>query len=485
MPCYITAAKSWSIGDVVAGITVAATSLPQYIAYAELAGLAGHKGLTTSAPPIIAFAFITGSPCLCIGVTSITALMAHATLRGAEYKEANGEEAWIDLLSAYAMLVGLASLLLALSGASKLASLIPGPVKAGWKLGFALTVVGAQTAGAVFARGNATVKKNCILPSMSADGMPIAGGAAAMYRLGWTLTHPHMWDAFAAGLTLLTLFMVLRAKTALQRALRLPGVEVIIATAVGALLAMSLGYTGDIVGVAPTPPSTGDSEDFNPLALVTNWVRRWPWELPVAEVANRLGGWHAVLISTVAFSAVDFLAIISVEAEKPPPGGWSPARELAGQGIGCMVSGMAGSAPIGGSLSRSMVAGMTGAASPIMGLVSGLATAVLAFPQVAALLAPTPKAVLAAIVLAAVLPGVVKPKDVLKLKGADAAVAWCTALASCFSDPTKGFGVGLVLYTLLFMFRKAGSKVEPQVEPTVEPKVKRNETCTPEKAKGA
>lgn len=449
MPVYITSPTSWSVGDVVAGVTVAATSLPQYIAYAELAGLAGHRGLTTSAPPIVGFAFLTGSPCLCIGVTSITALMAHATLRGAEYKETYGEEAWVDLLGAYAVLVGIASIVLAISGAAKLAGYIPGPVKGGWKLGFALTVVGAQTAGAVFGNGNATLKKSCALPINPLDGAPIAGGAAAMYRLGWTLTHPHYWDPAAAGLTVLTLFILMKMKGLLQKVFRLPGVEVIIATALGAVLAVALGYGGDVVGVAPAPPAKDGGADVGLAAMATSWARRMPWELPFADVAERLGGWPWVVISATAFAAVDFLAIISVEAEKPPPGGWSPARELAGQGLGCVISGMAGSAPVGGSLSRSMVAGMTGANSPIMGLVSGIATLVLAFPQVAALLAPTPKAVLSAVVLAAVLPGVVNPKDVLKLKSTDAIVAWATAVASCATDPTKGFGVGLALHLVM------------------------------------
>merc|ERR1712039_570422 len=132
-----------------------------------------------------------------------------------------------------------------------------------------------------------------------------------------------------------------------------------------------------------------------------------------------------------------------------------PSNELAGQGVGCICSGMLGSAPIGGSLSRSMVAELTGATSPLMGFVSGIATLLLAFPQVGALLAPTPKSVLAAVVLAAVLPGVLNPKDLLKLRGVDATIAWMTTAAVCVTDPTNGFGVGLVAFVLVRAFQKA------------------------------
>merc|ERR1719163_535768 len=88
---------------------------------------------------------------------------------------------------------------------------------------------------------------------------------------------------------------------------------------------------------------------------------------------------------------------------------------------------------------------MTGASSPIMGLICGIVTMMLSFPAIATMLAPTPKSVLAAVVLAAVLPSVLYPKDLLKFKGTDAVVAWSTAFASAFTDPTMGFGIGLAV----------------------------------------
>eukprot|EP00746_Dinoflagellata_sp_MGD_P080943 gnl/MRDRNA2_/MRDRNA2_32249_c0_seq1.p1 gnl/MRDRNA2_/MRDRNA2_32249_c0~~gnl/MRDRNA2_/MRDRNA2_32249_c0_seq1.p1 ORF type:complete len:126 (-),score=32.01 gnl/MRDRNA2_/MRDRNA2_32249_c0_seq1:87-464(-) len=107
---------------------------------------------------------------------------------------------------------------------------------------------------------------------------------------------------------------------------------------------------------------------------------------------------------------------------------------------------MAGSAPVGGSLSRSMIAGISGASSPLMGLACGVATCCLAFPSVSMVMAPTPKAILAAIVLAAVLPGVLYPKDMLKMKAGDAFVGWGTCIGSLWMDPTKGFFLGLAMY---------------------------------------
>mmetsp|Transcript_43178 Transcript_43178/g.101500 ORF Transcript_43178/g.101500 Transcript_43178/m.101500 type:complete len:455 (+) Transcript_43178:113-1477(+) len=444
MPSLLSV-RSWSLGDVVAGVTVASTSLPQYIAYAELAGLPGHQGLKTSGPPVMSFAFFTDSPTLCVGVTSITALMAHAALGGAEYREAYGDERWADLLGTFAVLVGICSMVLGLGGATKAAAHIPDPVKTGWKYGFAATVVAAQTAGAVFNRGGATVKKLCVLP-IGPNGLQISGGAAAMYRLGWVLTHPYVWDGFPVVLSAVTLAIVFKAKKPLVQLLKLPGLEVILAMLVGTGMALAYKYSGDTVGRVPASKSEPLNFD-DPVRLMTSWVRRWPWDMPWNELADRLGGWPYAIASAAAFAAVDFLAILSVVPS-------APAKELVGQGVGCVVSGMVGSAPIGGSLSRSMVAGMTGASSPLSGLVSGFSTLILAFPEVSAYLAPTPKAVLAAIVLAAVLPTVVMPKDMLKLKGLDVLSGWVTAIASLLTDPTIGFGVGLALHACLATIRK-------------------------------
>lgn len=468
----MVAPSAWrdaSLGDVIAGATVAATSLPQYIAYAELAGLSGLHGLRTSGPPLVVFAFVTRSPLLSIGVTSITAIMAHATLRGAEYREVYGDEAWIDLLGAFATLVGLVSFVLGLLGATRLASLLPGAVRSGWKLGFALVVVASQGAGAFFGEGARFVKARCVLPHLGSagGGTPISGGAAAMYRLAWTLCQPQLWDPSTLALSALALAMVLWGRPLLGRALRavtrrkalepMVGAEVVVATVATTLMATVLGYQGGIVGTMPAsaslPDASNENEGYDEVAaqalrLLTFWVRRWPWEMPWQELAARLGGWPWAVASAVAFAGVDFLAIVSV-VDSGPLG-----QEMYGQGVGCIVSGMAGSAPIGGSLSRSLVARMTGASSPLAGLVNGLCTMALALPYVAGWLAPMPKAVLAAVVLAAVLPSVAYPKELLQLAGADAAVAWTTCGVCALTDPTKGFIAGIALHALLRPFRR-------------------------------
>ncbi|OLP90393.1 hypothetical protein AK812_SmicGene28048 [Symbiodinium microadriaticum] len=169
-------------------------------------------------------------------------------------------------------------------------------------------------------------------------------------------------------------------RSLLKRLLRLPGVE-------ERTLGGKDGYQGDVVGEPPRGAKQRYTDQLDPTISMGHANR-------TAETVQRLGGWPYAVLSAVAFAGVDYLAIISVEAERPAPGGSRPTRELAGQGIGCIASGMAGSAPVGGSLTRSMLAGMIGKgdelmpmnnlgiAGRLMGLVCGFATMGLAFPQV-------------------------------------------------------------------------------------------------------
>ena len=119
------------VRDLVSGAIMAATSVPQLIAYAETVGYAGYRGLTTAGPTLMAWGFTTGGPFLNSGVTSITALMAKSDLNGEAFMAEHGEEAYVELVAAYSMYVGIASIFLALVGFGKLASYVPKSVRTG------------------------------------------------------------------------------------------------------------------------------------------------------------------------------------------------------------------------------------------------------------------------------------------------------------------------------------------------------------------
>lgn len=113
---------------------MAATSVPQLIAYAETVGYSGYRGLATAGPPLFAWGLVTGSPFMNAGVTSITALMAKTDLDGESYVAEYGEEEYVNLVAAYSLYVGLASVLLAVVGFGKLAQRVPKTVRSGFKV---------------------------------------------------------------------------------------------------------------------------------------------------------------------------------------------------------------------------------------------------------------------------------------------------------------------------------------------------------------
>ena len=113
---------------------MAATSVPQLVAYAQSVGYASYRGLSTAGPLLFAWGLTTGSPFMSCGVTSITALMAKADLDGENFIAEHGEEAYVNLVSAYSIWVGLCSAVLGLIGFGKLASMVPKVVSKGFKV---------------------------------------------------------------------------------------------------------------------------------------------------------------------------------------------------------------------------------------------------------------------------------------------------------------------------------------------------------------
>ena len=113
---------------------MAATSVPQLVAYAETVGYASYRGLATAGPSLFTWGLVTGSPFMSCGVTSITALMAKSDLDGESYVAEYGEEEYVKLVAAYSLWVGACSILLGLLGFGKLAALVPKTVSKGFKV---------------------------------------------------------------------------------------------------------------------------------------------------------------------------------------------------------------------------------------------------------------------------------------------------------------------------------------------------------------
>ena len=286
------------------------------------------------------------------------------------------------------------------------------------------------------------------------NALPAATGAVNVASFFFGLLHPQYWAPITTIIFLACTVIVMKGSQFLPKSFP-PGMEVIIATAAATLYSMNFDYEGGVVGEIPAlDPDAGislfDGMIRLPVEIVD--VRGLITDVPITErcFAN---SWIMLMISASLFAAVNFLSIMGIasgfETENDIP--WSAPRELMAQGVSCGVAAAVGSAPVSGSMSRSLVSRMTGTTSQMACLVTALFWIYL-LPFMS-IMSPTPKASLSAVIVSAVLKTVLIPKDLLKLQGLDAVIGWSTGITTALTSPTIGFGAGLVFYVSLSLFR--------------------------------
>jgi MFS superfamily sulfate permease-like transporter len=441
---------------------MAATSVPQLIAYAETVGYAGSRGLATAGPPLAAWGLATGSPYLNAGVTAVTALMAKADLNGEAYKQEHGEEEYVYLVAAYSLYIGIASLILAAVGFGRLARKVPQPVRAGFKWGCSIGVLFAASSNGFFARGAKQLKQNMAGSVWKAPVQSMQStlpGAAQVASFLYTITHFWEWSVYPAIIFVLGTLFILKSSKILPKWLP-PGSEVIILTAVATLYSMYGNYPGDTVGeIPPADPNVGINIAGLHLPVETLDWRRLIFDTPIHKPFGN--SYILMFITALLFAAINFLSLMGIAAGFETDNGipWSAERELSAQGWSNLAAAAVGSAPVSGSLSRSLVSRMTGTTSSFACIITALCW--ICLQPYMSIMTPTPKAALSAVIVSAVITGVAKPKDLQRLTGQDKMIGWVTGVVTMLTNPTQGFAFGLIFYyAMSYMQSKQSKSVE-------------------------
>ncbi|MEM8707991.1 MAG: SulP family inorganic anion transporter [Actinomycetota bacterium] len=337
-----------TVGDVVAGISVALVALPQSLAYAEIAGMPPQYGLFASAlPPILAAIFVS-SRYLQTGPVALTALLAFGAL---EPLATPSSTDYIALAALLALLVGVFRVLLGLLRLGGLAYLLSEPVLTGFTTGAAILILSSQ------------------LPKIfdvSTDGDGVLADAFE------ALTSPGEWQPAAIGFAVLTLALMVGGRRV--HAL-FPGV--LVAVVVGVVISGATDYDGSIVGEL--------DGGFVSLTFDFPWDRTGDLVLP------------ALVIALVGFAEPSSIARTFAAQERER---WDANREMISQGVANLAAGFSGAFPVGGSFSRSSLNKLAGATSAWAGAITG-AFVLLALP-LTPLLEDLPSAILGAIVVGAV-----------------------------------------------------------------------------------
>ena len=309
-------------------------------------------------------------------------------------------------------------------------------------------VVASAIPNGLFTKGskelNALVMQSAVAPFVvrMKTNFPAATGIVSVTNLLYAITHPGEWGMIAAPLFIICTAFVMKGSAYLPKSFP-PGTEVIIATALATLMSMKFDYPGNIVGEIPQlDPDAGIQ--LGPIKIPVSLIN--PKDLLAAPVVERFAGSYLTLvISATLFAAVNVLSIMGIASSFEAENGikWSAPRELIAQGVACVVAGVTGSAPVSGSMSRSLVSRMAGTTSQMSCLVTAMIW-IYMMPYMS-VMSPTPQAALSAVIISAVINSVVFPTDLMSMKGADFIVGWGTGIGTAVTSPTIGFGIGLLL----------------------------------------
>ncbi|HNM74445.1 MAG TPA: SulP family inorganic anion transporter [Accumulibacter sp.] len=402
------------VGDLIAGLIVTVLVIPQSLAYAMLAGLPAEVGLYASILPVAAYALVGSSMTQAVGPVAIIAMMTASVLGPLAVP---GSSTYQGLASSLSLLSG--GLLLA-GGVLRLgflAQLLSCPVMAAFLAGSAILIILGQ------------VKYLFGLPSSMSGMWPVL----SVWR---QLTDIHLPTALIALVTLLLLTL---GRRAVVWSLARVGVGAISAGFAVRLLPVT------VVGCWTLAVIVFDLDRSHGVAVIGQVVEGLPsllFFIPTLETVQILLVPAATLALVGMVQNVTMAQALAIKRHEP----FSANAELFGLGLANIVTAFHGGMPVGGGLSRSAVNEAAGARTPLAGVVSAVAMALVAVGA-AHWFSRVPLAVLAANIIV----GAWRMIDLRTFRRAwaydraDGIAYLGTAIGVLVVGPATGIGLGIVL----------------------------------------
>ena len=398
--------------DVVAGITVAAFSVPESMAYAGLAGLSPEHGLYASMAALFVYMLFGSSRQLSVGTTSALSIMIAGAL-GALALDPDQYLAAAQLTAVFAGVIALAAGLLKLGF---IVNFISGSVLKGFSAGAAFFIGSSQIAklfGIAGVQGNFFTRIENVLRNLDETN-------------GWTL---------ALGVVSIVLLLVL------DRFLpSLPGSLIVVLLSIGLMSITDLQEKG--VSVAGTIPA----------GLPSLGISNIPTD-HLSDIAGLAFGCFLLSYISGIGAAKTFAAKHKQRVDAN--------QELYANSAINIASGLAQGFPVGGSMSRSAVNDAGGAQTPLAG---GIAAVILGLVLLflTGLFAKLPETVLAAVVLVAVrgLVDIPALKRIYRLSTPEFAAAMLTALGVLTFGMLQGIIIGAGVSLLLLAYRASKPRID-------------------------
>ncbi|CAM3799555.1 SulP family inorganic anion transporter [Isoptericola cucumis] len=306
--------------DLVAGLTVGVVALPLALAFGVSSGVGPAAGLVTAVIAGVVAAVLGGSRFQVSGPTGAMAVVLAPIV-------AQHGLASVALVT---VLGGVVVLVAGLLRLGRVVTFIPWPVVEGFTLGIAAIIFLQQVPATVGVDG--AVGGNTLVTAVRSVGEAAARPGAAAWALAVV--------ALVAALML--------ALPRLSAAVPASLVAVVVAT----VLAEATGAPLDRIGALP---------DSLPVPT-----------LPTAS-ASALGDLAGAALAVAALAAIESLLSARVAASMAPEGSvYQPDRELVGQGMASVASGLFGGMPATGAIARTAVNVRSGARTRLAAVVHGL-----------------------------------------------------------------------------------------------------------------
>ncbi|MDN3643079.1 sulfate permease [Lutimonas halocynthiae] len=410
------------INDLITGVIVTMMLIPQSLAYAQLAGLPAEVGLYASIAPLILYTIFGTSRTLAVGPVAVGSLMTAAAVAPLA---AQGTPEYLGAAIALALISGLMLIIMGLLRLGFFANFLSHPVIAGF-----ITASGVHIAASQLG------------PLL---GIQIHGEALfdLVGSIIGSIGDIHLYTALIGVISLIFLFWV-RSKLK----------PLLIKLGLGERAASMLAKAGPVASLVAAILVVGIFRLDDNGVTVVGFV---PEGLPeIAMPPIDLGLWSGLAVPALLIAIVGYVESISVAMTLAAKRRQrvDPDQELIALGASNVGSALSGGFPVTGGLSRSVVNFDAGAETPAAGGYTAIGIAI-ATLFLTPLLFFLPKAVLGAIIIAAVLSLV----DVGALKRTyvysktDFAAMVATILVTWIEGIEAGLIVGVALSICLHLYK--------------------------------
>lgn len=390
---YQGLSRSWR-KDILAGLTVAVVALPLALAFGVASGLGATAGLITAIIAGAVAAVFGGSNFQVSGPTGAMAVVL-LPLVGTY-----GTSAAITV----AVIAGVLVILMGIFRFGRLLALVPWPVIEGFTVGIATIIVVQQ------------------VPFML--GLTPGGSDKTLVNAWDALQHVSANSLIPLGITSVTVIIFMAANR-VRRSLPSSLIAIVVVT----VLCFWLALDTPLIGVIPHDLPAPSIPDLSPATVQLLFGAA----LAVAVLAAL----ESLLSAKVADGMVD---------SKPT----DPNRELVGQGLANVASGMFGGMPATGAIARTAVNVRAGASTRVAALVHSIVLLVIVLAA-SQLVGQIPLAALSGVLIVTCY-RMVDPRIVLRLlrsPGPDKYILGLTALATVAFDLVVAVEVGIVLAAIM------------------------------------